>query len=163
MKSRNLRKTLGAAALVGAVFADAPVQADPAGGFGAGNGMGTGTGNGMGMMSGSGSGFGMGPGMMGRHGPGPDLKLSAEQIGKIAKSEESGRRRQWELMERMNEEQARMNGLYSSDKRDDAAIGKAYRAMAELRHEMFDVSLATQKKIDDVLTEEQRAKLRQGR
>lgn len=62
MKPTNLRKTLTAAALIGAAALGTVAVADPQGGYG--------PGYGPGMMGGYGPGYGMGPGMMGGYGPG---------------------------------------------------------------------------------------------
>ena len=116
------------------------------------------------MMGGDGKGQadGVGPGMMGDFGPQADLNLSAEQRGKIAKIQEDARRKQWELMGKMQDEQSHMTEQYYSDNRDDAALSKDYRKMSELRHQMFDLSLSTQKQTDAVLTKEQRGKSRRN-
>jgi len=127
------------------------------GGYGAGHGMGPGM-MGPGMM---GSGM-MGSGMMGGYALGPDLNLTTEQRSKIAKVQDDARRKQWDLMGKMHDERSQMNELYSSDKRDDAALSKSYRKMSELRNQMFDLSLSAQKQIDAMLTQEQRDKLKQG-
>ena len=148
MKRMNLRKTLSIATLVGATLVGANVLADPPQGA---------YGMGAGMMGGM-----MGPGMMGGYGPGADLNLTAEQRSKIAKIQNEVRRKQWDLMGKMHDQRSEMQELYSSDKRDDAALSKSYRAMSELRNQMFDLSLATQKQIDAVLTNEQRDKLKRG-
>jgi len=137
--------------------------------------MGSGMAGGMmgpGMMGGQGSGYGMGPGMMGGsgrgsgmmggYGPGADLNLTAEQRGKISKIQNDARRKQWDLMGKMQDERSQMQELYSLDKRDDATLSKSYRAMSELRNQMFDLSLSAQKQIDAVLTQEQRDKLKRG-
>ncbi|MGP1677639.1 MAG: Spy/CpxP family protein refolding chaperone [Burkholderiales bacterium] len=181
MKRMNLRKTLGAVVLIGGTIMAASAMADQPqgayghgmmGGYGPGYGQGSGYNMGPGMMGGYGQGYGqnqgygMGPGMMGGngpgYGPGADLNLSAEQRGKIAKIQESARRKQWELMGKMQEEQAHMNDQYYSDNRDDDALSKDYRKMSELRHQMFDLSLSTQKQTDAVLTKEQRSKPGRG-
>lgn len=142
-------------------------------GWGGGYGMGPGM---MGPGYGPGYGYGMGPGMMGSFGPDygmssgtmfgygtrPDLNLSAEQRSKIAKIQNDVRRKHWEIMGKMQDEQALMNEQYYSDQRDDAALSKSYRKMSELRQQMFDLSLSAQKQIDAVLTKEQRDKLRRG-
>ena len=131
---------------------------------------------GPGMMGGYGQGYGpgydMGPGMMGGYGPGygrgsnsgpgADLNLSAEQRSKIAKIQDDARRKQWDLMGKMQDEQAQMNEQYYSDKRDDATVSKSYRKISELRHQMFDLSLSAQKQIDAVFTKEQREKIRRN-
>src|SRR5664279_2420598 len=189
MKRINLRKTLSAAALMGATIFTTNALADPSqgvhgpgygmmggygsgpammDGYGAGYGMGPGMmggngagyGMGPGMMGGYGAGYGMGPGMMGGYGSGSDLNLSTEQRGKIAKIQDDVRRKHWELMGKMQDEQSQMNELYYADNRDDAALSKSYRKMSDLRHQMFDLSLGAQKQIDAVLTKEQREKLK---
>ena len=104
----------------------------------------------------------MGPGMMGGYGPGSNLNLSAEQRSKIGKIQDDARRKQWELMGKMQDEQAQMNEQYYSDNRDDAALSKNYRRMSDLRHQMFDLSLSTQKQTDAVLTKEQHDKSRRN-
>ena len=192
MKRMNLRKTLSAAALIGATTVGASALADPPqGAYGMGPGMmggmmgagmmggggyGPGDGMGGGMMGGGSPGGGMGPGMtggmmgsgmmgpgmMGGYGAGADLNLTAEQRGKISKIQNDARRKQWDLMGKMQDERSQMQELYSLDKRDDAALGKSYRAMSELRNQTFDLSLSAQRQIDAVLTQEQRDKLKRG-
>ena len=182
MKRMNLRSTLGAAILIGGAVIGASALADPEqgaygygmgpgmmGGYGAGYGMGPGmmggygAGNGMGtgMMGGYGAGNGMGAGMMG-YGSRADLNLTAEQRGKVAKIENDVRRKHWELMGKIQDEQAQMNERDHSDQSDDAALSKSYRNISELRHQMFDLSLSARRQIDAVLTKEQREKLSHG-
>jgi Spy/CpxP family protein refolding chaperone len=62
----------------------------------------------------------------------------------------------------LRDEQARLNQLYFSDKRDSAAVGKRYKTLAGLRQQLFDNGLAAQKQIDGVLTKEQREQLSSG-
>jgi len=45
---------------------------------------------------------------------------------------------------------------------DEKAARKAYQQMADLRKEMFDAQLEARKKMDAVLTPEQREQLRRG-
>ncbi len=178
MKCMNLRRTLGAAILIGGTMVGASALADPpqdsyGHGFGmGGDGMMGGYGMGPGMMGGQGYSYGMGPGMMGGQGYGQgmmggygaraDLKLTSEQRGKIAKIQNDTRRKHWDLMGRMQDEQSQMNEQYNADSRDDAALSKSYQKMSDLRHQMFDLSLAAQKQMDTVLTAEQREKMRHG-
>ncbi|MBE0614622.1 MAG: Spy/CpxP family protein refolding chaperone [Burkholderiales bacterium] len=179
MKRINFRKALGAVTLIGGTMMAASAMADQPqgayghgmmGGYGPGYGQGQGYNMGPGMMGGYGQGYGrnqgygqnqgygMGPGMMGDYGPQANVNLSPEQRGKIAKIQEHARRKQWELMGKMQDEQAHMNEQYYSDDRDDDAVSKSYRRMSELRHQMFDLSLSTQKQTDAVLTKEQHGK-----
>lgn len=127
-----------------------------------GNGSGYGYGMGPGMMDGNGFGCGMGPSMMGGYGSRADLNLTAEQRGKIAKIQNDLRRKHWDLMGKMLEEQSQMNEQYNSDQRDDASLSKSYRNMSELRTQMFDLSLSARRQIDAVLTTEQRDKIKHG-
>ena len=168
MKRMSLRSTLGAAILIGGSVVGASALADPeqgAYGYGMGPGMmggyGADYGMGPGMMGGYGAGYGMRPGMRG-YGSRADLNLTAEQRGKIAKIENDVRRKHWELMGKMQDEQSLMNELDHSDQRDDAALSKSYRNISELRHQMFDISLSARRQIDAVLTKEQREKLSHG-
>ncbi|HMA90314.1 MAG TPA: Spy/CpxP family protein refolding chaperone [Burkholderiales bacterium] len=144
----------------------------PGGGYGMGPGYGRGYGYGMGpgMMGGYG-GYGMGPGMMGGYGRGGcggyggdwgALKLSDEQRTKIDKILEDSARQRWELMGKMHEQGWKMRELYASGKADDAALKQAYDTMSAMRKSMFENNLETRKKIDAVLTKEQREQLRGG-
>ncbi len=178
MKSMNLRKSLGAAVLIGGTIVGASALADPPqdayghgygmgggmmGSYGmGGDGMMGGYGTGPGMIGGQGRGYGMGAGMMSGYGSRADLHLTAEQRSKVAKIQDDVRRKHWDLMGKMQDEQSQMNEQYNADPRDDAALSKSYRKMSELRQQMFDLSLAAQKQMDTVLTAEQREKLKRG-
>jgi Spy/CpxP family protein refolding chaperone len=173
MKRMNLRSTLSGAALIGAMIMTTTALADPPqGGYGPGYGMGPGMmgnygqgygyGMGPGMMGGFGPDYGMGSGTMGGYGARSDLNLNAEQRSKIAKVQNDVRRKHWEIMGKMQDEQALMNEQLESETRDDAALSKGYRKMSELRHQMFDLSLSAQKQINAVLTKEQRDKMKRG-
>ena len=177
MKRMNLRNILGAALLIGGTLVGASAMADPPqGGSGPGYGMmgaygmgpgmmgdyGSGYGMGAGMMDGQGHGYGMGSGMMGGYGARADLNLTADQRSKIAKIQNDVRRKHWDLMGKMHDEQAQMNEQYDSNQRDDAALSKSFRNMSELRQQMFDLSLSARRQMDAVLTAEQRDKLRHG-
>ncbi len=181
MKRMNLRNTLGAALLAGVTLVGASALAQsPQGGYGSGRdtssgmmggyGMGSGMmgdhgpGYGMGadMMDGQGHGYGMGSGMMGGYGARADLHLTVEQRSKIAKIQNDVRRKHWDLMGKMQDEQAQMNDQYDSGQRDDAALSKSFRNMSDLRQQMFDLSLSARRQMDAVLTTEQRDKLSHG-
>lgn len=167
MKHMNLRKALGVGILMGGTVVAAGANANPPHGnfgpdYGMGPGMMGGYGMGPGMMGGQGSGYGMGPGMMDGYASRADLNLTAEQRSKIAKIRNDVRRKHWDLMGKMQDEQAQMNEQYNSDLRDDAPLSKSYREMSELRQQMFDLSLSARRQIDAVLTQEQRDKLKRG-
>ncbi len=183
MKRMNFRKTLGTAALIGGTIFAAGALADTTQdaygpgygmgygpgygmGYGPGHGMGYGPGYGMGYGMGrgmaGGRGYGMGPGAMGAYGFGSDLNLSAEQRGKIAKIQDDLRRKHWDLMGKIQDEQSQMNEQYDSDQRDTAALSKSYRKVLDMRQQMFDLSLEARNQIDAVLTKEQRDKRARG-
>jgi len=130
-------------------------------GYGMGPGMMGGYGYGMGPGMMGGYGYGMGPGMMGGYGPGGynPLKLSDEQRGKIADIQEDVRRKQWALMSSMHELQFRGRGAEAPS---DAEARKLYQASADLHKQMFENSLDARKRINAVLTKEQREQLRRG-
>ncbi|MEP7247808.1 MAG: Spy/CpxP family protein refolding chaperone, partial [Gammaproteobacteria bacterium] len=132
------------------------------GGYGMGSGMMGDQDSGYGMMDRQGHGYGMGSGMMGGYGSTADLNLTPEQRGKIAKIQNDVRRKHWDLMGKMQDEQAQMNEQYGSNQHDDAALSKSFRNMSELRQQMFDLSLGARRQMDAVLTAEQRDKRNHG-
>ncbi len=154
MKRMNLKRTLSTVLLICGPIVATSALAQSQGGYNMGSGMMGGYGQGYGQNQG----YGMGPGMMGDYGPQSNVNLSAEQRGRIAKIQEGARRKQWELMGKMEDEQAHMNEQYYSGNRDDGELSKNYSKMSKLRHQMFDLSLSTQKQTDAVLTKEQHAK-----
>ena len=182
-----LAASLGLGVVIPQGFADTPSD-NPSmrGGYGPGYGMGPGMmggyggyGMGPGMMGGYGGGYGTGPGMMGGYGGygmgpgmmggcggygygGDALKLTDAQRGKIAKIQEEAAQQRWALMGKMHEQGFKMRELYASGKLDDAAMRQAYDTMAAMRKSMFENGLETRKKIEAVLTKEQREQLRGG-
>jgi Spy/CpxP family protein refolding chaperone len=106
----------------------------------------------------------MGPGMMGgpMMGSNPALNLSDEQRAKISTIQRDVAREQWNLMGKMHEQQYHMHDLLESGKPDDAAARKAYDEMSTAHKQMFQNMLEGRKRIDAVLTDEQRKQLRRG-
>jgi Spy/CpxP family protein refolding chaperone len=137
------------------------------GGYGPGPGMGGGYGYGPGMMGG---GYGYGPGMMGGgYGwGGPGMRgggwgvlpndLSAEQRGKIAEIQRELRKQQWPLMEQMQD------AMWDSGSgpQDEQAERREYDRVAALQKQMFDNMLAARKRMEAVLTPEQREQMRKA-
>jgi len=101
----------------------------------------------------------MGGGMMGGY---PAVKLTDEQRSKISAIERETSRKQWELMGKMHEQQFHMHDLFESGKTDDAAARKAYDEMSAAHKQMFQNMLEGRKRIDAVLTDEQRQQLKRG-
>jgi Spy/CpxP family protein refolding chaperone len=100
---------------------------------------------------------------------GPDLhmlgalNLSEEQQSKINKLSDELRHNNWATQGMMNDETARLRDLYEADNRDPAAIGKEYQKIFDLKRQMIETYLTTQNRIEEVLTPEQRAKMKDAR
>lgn len=118
-----------------------------------------------GPMGGPGYGYGMmGPGMMGGmmgpgtmgYGPLP-ADLTAEQRRQLAEIHREFRARQWPLMQQMHELMWD-EGAPS----DEQAQRRAYDKFAALHKQMFENRLAMRKRIDALLTPQQRESLRGG-
>lgn len=131
-------------------------------GYGMGMGMMGGyQGYGMGMMGGR-HGYGMGPGMMG-HEAFRGLNLSSDQKSKVSKIRKSVRAKHMELMDEMMDAQDKLQELYDADKLDAAAINKQHKVVEDLRRQMVESSVDAHNQISDILTKEQRDKLRERR
>ena len=141
------------------------------GGWGPGYGMGPGMmGGGYGMGPGMMGGYGMGPGMMGGYGMGPGMMggygmglrglpdLTADQRSRIAKIRDETRKKHWELMGQLMDEQARLQDLYDAPKQDSDAIGASYRKMSELQRKIYESAADAHKRMETVLTQEQKEK-----
>jgi Spy/CpxP family protein refolding chaperone len=128
------------------------------GGPGWGPGMMGGGGMGPGMMGGWG-GPGWGPGMMWGGAPYAGLDLTPEQRTKLDGIRQEASRSMWQLMGKMHERAEQTPGVYGPGGYDEQAARSAYQQMAELQKQMFELQLDTGKKIDGVLTKEQREQL----
>lgn len=147
--------TTAAAALLLTVTADAQPY-----GMGAGRMMG-GYGVGPGMMGGMGA-YGMGPQMMWGNGAPGDywgLDLTAEQRKKIAEIQDETTKAHWQLMGTMHQQDFHMNGMFGPGEFDEAEARKSFQAMTEARKAMFELHLQARKRIEAVLTKEQREML----
>ncbi|HXZ47987.1 MAG TPA: Spy/CpxP family protein refolding chaperone [Usitatibacter sp.] len=167
------RKLIIAAAIAALFSAAAWAQWGPGyGGYGPGMMGGYGGGYGPGMMGGYG-GYGMGPGMMGGYGgygpgarggygssPLDQLDLTDEQRDKIAAIEKDASDKRWDLMKAMHD--LRWSS-FGPDASKDVDPTKAYDAMAALRRQMFQLSVDTNKRIEAVLTKEQKEQLQKDR
>jgi Spy/CpxP family protein refolding chaperone len=163
---------LSAGLMAAAVATAQPYGMGPGmmGGYGPGYGMGPG------MMGGYGPGYGMGPGMMGGYGMGPGmmggwgrggwglegLGLSDEQRSKISDIQRDLSRLQWDLMRSMHEQDWHMGDAWRDGGIDEKAARKAFDAMTEMHRKMFDATLEARKRVDALLTPQQREQLRRG-
>jgi Spy/CpxP family protein refolding chaperone len=121
---------------------------------------------GPGMMGGYGpGGYGMGAGMMwgyGRGNFGEGLNLTAEQRTKVGAIHSELARKRWDVMGKMHELGWRSGEIDRGTTFDEQAARKAYDAMADMRKQMFEISLEERKRLDGVLSAEQREQLRRG-
>ncbi|QDZ27918.1 periplasmic heavy metal sensor [Noviherbaspirillum sp. UKPF54] len=119
--------------------------------------------NGYGMGPGMMGGYGMPHGMMGGYGMGgmeyavPDL--TSDQRSKIAAAQKEFRQKQWQSMEKMQELHFQAEDIYREGKFDEQAARKNYDAMAAARKQMFENMLEQRKRIDAILTPQQREQL----
>ena len=142
-------------------------------GYGPGMMNGYGPGYGPGMMNGYGPGYG--PGMMGGYGPGygpgfgfgarggaarNPLSLSNDQRTKINAIQNQTRKSNWALMGQIQDEQAKIGDLSEAPSPDNAAIEKAEKDISKLQQQMYQNAVDAHKKMDEVLTKEQKEKLR---
>jgi len=115
-----------------------------------------GGGYGPGMMGG-----GYGPGMMGGYGQGPaGLNLTQDQVSKIEKIREDLFKANEPLAQQMFQERNKMQEAYMDGNSDPEKIKKAFANMSDLQKKMFDARINAQKRMDDVLTKEQRQQQR---
>ncbi len=91
------------------------------------------------------------------------LDLSEEQQSKINKLSDDLKHNNWATQGLINDESAKLRDLYEADKRDPAAIGKEYQKVFDLKRQMIETYLETQNRIEDILTPEQRAKMKEAR
>lgn len=146
-----------AAAALALSLASPPTPAQPGIGYGQGMGM---MGPGYGMMGPGayGPGMGMGPGTMG--GPGLPSNLGAEQRAKISEIQRELRKRQWPLMQEMHE--LMWNEAEQGGALDEQAQRRDFERHAALQKQMFESMLDARKRMEAVLTPQQREELRRG-
>lgn len=176
----NLKRTVlaavAAAVLVGGVIAQPygpGMMQGPGGGYGWGpGGMMGGYGPGAGMMGGGWGpgimgpgmmGGGWGPGMMGGWGGGYPSDLSADQRSKISEAQQDFQKKQWAVMQQMHSLMWSANAPGSAGAPfDEQAARKSYDQVAALQKQMFENSIEYRKRVDAVLTPQQREEMRRG-
>ncbi len=127
-----------------------------------GGGMGGMMGPGMGGMGMMGGGM-MGPGMgMGMH-PLEMLDLTDDQRAKLVKIQDETRKRHWDLMGKLFDEQARLRDVYATERPDPKQVGQVYGNIAKLQQQMAEIATDAHNRMFDLLTKEQRDQLQQWR
>jgi Spy/CpxP family protein refolding chaperone len=91
------------------------------------------------------------------------LSLSDEQRAKINKLSDKLQHDNWAAMGAIMDESAKLRDLYEADRRDPAAIGKEYQKIFDMKRQMIEAMITTQNQIEDLLTDEQRAQLKDMR
>ena len=91
------------------------------------------------------------------------LALSKEQQSKINKLSDELKHNNWATLGLINDETAKLRDLYEADKRDPAAIGKEYQKVFDLKRQMIETYLNTQNSIEEILTPDQLAKMKEAR
>jgi Spy/CpxP family protein refolding chaperone len=102
---------------------------------------------------------GMGPGMMGGYGM-AGLDLSSEQRAKMAEIRTEFGRKQAELSAQMQALRGRPGGVWRDGPFDEQAARQSHDAMTALRQQMFENALEARKRVDGVLSPQQRELLR---
>ena len=126
---------------------------------------------GQGMMGGGMMGQGMMDddmmGMMGgmMHGSGPIgmLDLTDDQRAKINKIQDEQRKKNWDAMGKIMDEQSKLRDLYAADKRDPKIIGAVYGTIFNLKRQMIEATIDAQNRMEALLTDKQRQELKQSR
>jgi len=91
------------------------------------------------------------------------LALGKDQQSKINQLSDELKHNNWATQGLINDETAKLRDLYEADKRDPAAIGKEYQKVFDLKRQMIETYLDTQNRIEEILTPEQRAKMKEAR
>jgi Spy/CpxP family protein refolding chaperone len=104
----------------------------------------------------------MGGGMMGGGMGGLwRLDLTDTQRQQVLKVQDELRRKNWDLLGKQQDEQAKLRDAYlASGKRDRAAIIAAYKRIGELRVQRIENSLDAAEKVEGALTQQQRDQLK---
>ncbi len=164
MSARKTWIALAATLLVAGTALAQPYGGGPGMMGGYGGGYGGGHGMGPGMMGGPGGGYGggYGTGMMGGWGVEDyaALKLTPEQKKQITAIQQDSRKAMWQMMGTMHEQGYHMHDLLGPSAVDEAAARKSFEQMQATQKAMFELQLDAQKKINAVLTAEQREQLR---
>ncbi|MBU6953604.1 Spy/CpxP family protein refolding chaperone [Hahella sp. HN01] len=89
------------------------------------------------------------------------LGLDDKQRNKIEEIQKQLGEQQWTHFHEMYKQHAAMQSLFNKDEMDDKAILEAHRAMADAHLKMLEIQLQARRKMQEVLTEEQRERVHQ--
>jgi Spy/CpxP family protein refolding chaperone len=112
-------------------------------------------------------GYGMGMGYggygMGGHAGLSALNLTKDQQDKVTKLTDDLKHNNWTNQGLINDESAKLRDLYEADKRDPDAIDKEYQKIFDIKRQMIRDYLTTHNSIQEILTPEQQAKMKEMR
>ena len=111
----------------------------------------------MGMMGGMPM---MGGGHMGIMGKYKGLGLSDEQKQQMTDIQHKLRKKHWEIMGQMIDQQVALQKAHAGDRPDPKAVGAVYSQIFDLKRQMIEASLEAKNSANDVLTEEQLAQMK---
>jgi Spy/CpxP family protein refolding chaperone len=132
---------------------------------GSGGSMGMMGGGRMGMMGG-GDHMGMmgnmmgGGGHMGMMNKYKRLRLSDEQKQQMSDIKYNLRKEHWAIMGQMIDQHAALQKAYAGERPDPAAVGAVYGKIFDLKRQMIEARLKSKNSAKDVLSEEQRARMK---
>lgn len=91
------------------------------------------------------------------------LDLNEDQRSKINKLSDELKHNNWATKGLIMDESAKLRDLYAADKRNPSDIGKVYQKIFDLKRKMIEARITTQNRIEEILTPEQRAQLKDMR
>lgn len=89
------------------------------------------------------------------------LDLTSEQRTQIDKIQNETRSRNWDVLGKVMDAQAKLRELYAADKLDAKAIGAAYANYAKAQQQIIEAQAEATNRMIAVLTAEQREELKQ--
>jgi Spy/CpxP family protein refolding chaperone len=87
------------------------------------------------------------------------LKLTAEQRNKLTEIERDLKRKQWKLVGAIRELRWKQQDAFKAAEVDVEAVRRNYEETSALRKQMFDLALDGRKRVEGVLTREQRVEV----
>ena len=87
------------------------------------------------------------------------LKLTADQRNKLTEIERDLKRKQWKLVGAIRELRWKQQDAFKAAEVDVEAVRRNYDETSALRKQMFDLALDGRKRVEGVLTKEQRVEV----
>jgi Spy/CpxP family protein refolding chaperone len=87
------------------------------------------------------------------------LKLTADQRNKVTEIERDLKRKQWKLVGSIRELRWKQQDAFKAPEVDVEAVRRNFEEMSALRKQMFELAVDGRKRLESVLTREQRVEL----